>query len=226
MKTTIELRRDFDRIARASEEARSSLDAYERFLLQHAPPQMQEALEVGCGTGAFTRALAQRAARVVAIDLSPAMIDLARRRSTDLSNIDYVVADATSMALPERTFDCVASIATLHHLELGAMLARLAAALRPGGMLLVLDLVDPMVLAELPMNALAWIATRLRRRRPSSVELQHAWKAHGSGEVYPRYPDVRRLAAKLLPGARLRRHLFWRYSLVWRRPHPGQRPVP
>jgi len=47
---------------------------------------------------------------VLAIDLSPEMVDVARRRSRDLSNIEYVVADATAVDLPRASFDCVASL--------------------------------------------------------------------------------------------------------------------
>jgi hypothetical protein len=34
--------------------------------------------------------------------------------------------------------------------------------------------------------------------------------------------EIRRVADEVLPGAIVRRHLFWRYSLVWRKPMPGE----
>ena len=65
------------------------------------------------------------------MDLSPSMIDAAR--SKDHPNIEYLIADAASWEFPSERFDCVASIATLHHLPLGSMLAKMRDALKPGG---------------------------------------------------------------------------------------------
>ena len=44
---------------------------------------------------------------------------------------------------PPDTFDCIATIATLHHVPTRAVLLKLKNALRPGGVLLVLDLYEP-----------------------------------------------------------------------------------
>jgi ubiquinone/menaquinone biosynthesis C-methylase UbiE len=88
-----------------------------------------EALEVECGTGEFARLLAERCERVLAVDLSPRMIEEARARAKDHPNVEYLLADASSWAFPRERFDCVASIATLHHLPLGPMLAKMRDAL-------------------------------------------------------------------------------------------------
>ena len=212
------VRADFDRIARLSRDAPEALGPYERWLLDQAPARMGDALEVGCGTGEFTRELARRARRVVAMDLAPGMIEVARERSLRVPNIEYVVADATAADLPEAGFDCLASVATLHHMPLQLMLGRLKRTLRPGGVLLVLDLDDSTGWRNLPRNALAWVTRRGSRRPPPSRELARAWADHGRAETYPRFADVRSLAADLLPGARVTRHLQWRYSIVWTKP--------
>jgi ubiquinone/menaquinone biosynthesis C-methylase UbiE len=218
MKPAPDIRADFDRIARLSPEDDGETDPYLRHLLRHAPDTMTEALEVGCGTGAFTRQLARRAERVVAVDLSPAMIEVAQQRSASFSNIEYLVADATTMPLPAEAFHCIASIATLHHMPLRPMLARLIAALRPGGLLLVMDLSDTSGPLNLPRNALAWFVSRHARRGRGSPELAHAYADHGRGETYARIAEIRAIAAELMPGAAVADHLLWRYSIVWRKP--------
>src|SRR5258707_848080 len=108
--------------------------------MRHELPDFSQALEIGCGTGAFSRRLAQRAQRVTAIDLSSEMIRVARSRSSQLSNLDFEVADLMSRDFPAEHFDCIATIATLHHLPLRAALLKLIDTLRPGGGLLLLDL--------------------------------------------------------------------------------------
>src|SRR5262245_49302004 len=218
-----EVRSDFDRIARLSAGASDLLDPCERWLLARAPARMGESLDVGCGSGAFARELARRSRRVLAIDLSPEMIELARRRSSQLGNVDYRVEDATACDLGDGRFDCIVSIAMLHHVPARPMLLRLRAALAPRGVLLSQDLDDSTGPANLPRNALAWTVRRLRGLPRGSRELADAWRAHGSGETYPRMSEVRDLCAGVLPGALVRRHLTWRYSIVWRRPHGTMR---
>ena len=47
--------------------------------------------------------------------------------------------------------------------------------------------------------------------------MRAAWDAHGATDRYLSVGEVRRAAAEVLPGARVRRLLFWRYALVWRK---------
>mgnify|MGYP000952277805 CR=1 FL=1 len=126
------VRRDFDRIAHLQGEGSWDHNShYHRFLLGRLPRRIGRALEVGCGTGSFARLLAERAEAVLGLDLSPEMIAIARERSARLPNVEFLVADALSWEYPSEEFDCVASIATLHHLPLKPMLERFRAALRP-----------------------------------------------------------------------------------------------
>ena len=69
------VRGDFDRLADLSEEERWDHNAhYHAFLLKQLPERFAGALEVGCGTGAFARSLAERCEHVIALDLSPRMV--------------------------------------------------------------------------------------------------------------------------------------------------------
>jgi ubiquinone/menaquinone biosynthesis C-methylase UbiE len=57
------------------------------------PVQRRSALDIGCGTGEFSRLLSKRFEEVIATDLSPNMIEVAKQRSRQFSNIDFQVAD-------------------------------------------------------------------------------------------------------------------------------------
>ena len=50
------------------------------------------------------------------------------------------------------------------------------------------------------------------------MEDRQAWDEHGRRDRYPTLPVVRRAAAAILPGAEVRGHLLWRYSLIWEKP--------
>jgi len=214
------IRADFDRIAAFPEPGWDHNAHYHDFLLSHLPAQFPAALDVGCGTGAFTRRLAERADRVLGIDLSEGMIEAAGQHPDAAPNVAYEVADVMAREGPEDGFDCVASIATLHHLPLEEFLRRLRALLRPGGTLVVLDLrsgrrpLDVLMGAVAVPVGLALRAVHTGRLR-EAPEVRAAWAAHGAGETYPTIAEVRRACAAVLPGARVRRHLLWRYSIVW-----------
>jgi SAM-dependent methyltransferase len=217
------VREDFDRIALLPDEGWNESSHYHPFLLRQLPPRLDAALEIGCGTGAFARLLAARSQHVLALDLSPQMIAVARQRSQAWGNIEFRLADAMEVELQSDSFDCIASIATFHHLPMDTMLARVLAALRPGGTLILLDLYCSSALSDLLISAIAvpvagtlrlWKTGRLRQ----SATARAAWDQHGLHDSYLKLRDIRSTCAATLPGAIVRRHLLWRYSVVWRKP--------
>lgn len=213
----MDVRSDFDRIARAEEALGPREGPYVRWLAGHLPARIGDALEIGCGTGEMTRLLAARAAHVLALDLSPEMVRVARARSAGFANIDYRVADVSGWEYPRDGFDCVASAGTLHHLPFDETVEAMRDALRLGGWLLVLDVLTRPGLRHLPRNAAAALVSRLGRGG-GSRRLRAAYRDHGRGEAYLRPDELAARFQPLLPGARIREHLLWRYSVVWRRP--------
>jgi ubiquinone/menaquinone biosynthesis C-methylase UbiE len=212
---------DFDRIARLPESGWDHNRHYHAFLLGHLPVHVETACEVGCGTGVFARRLAARARQVLALDLSPEMLRVAQARSHDVPHIRYEQADVMTYDLGAARFDCIASIATLHHLPLETILPKLGAALKPGGVLLVLDLFQSpgVMLSDLVAVPLHLALTLVHHRGiRSTAEAQAAWAAHGEHDSYLPLARIRTAAGQVLPGAVVRKHLLWRYSLVWRKP--------
>jgi ubiquinone/menaquinone biosynthesis C-methylase UbiE len=212
---------DFDQLAAFSTDGWDHNSHYHRFLLRHVPAHCSQALELGCGSGAFARLLANRAQQVLALDLSPQMIRIARKRSTNYTNIDFQRADARVWEFPPESFDCICSIATLHHLPLEETLAKMKRALRANGVLLVLDLYQESFfgaytsLAAIPLNlVLRYLKTG---RFLDPPEVRAAWAEHGRHDTYLTLSQLRQRCQALLPGVKIRKHLFWRYSLIWKK---------
>jgi len=219
---TSAIRSDFDCLARLAHEDWNHNSVYHAFLLRQLPQRIGEALDIGAGVGDFTRLLAARAERVLGLDLSPEMVRVARERSAHLPNVEFTVADVRDWTWPVERFDCVATMTTMHHLPLGETLVRMKTALRPGGVLLVLDLyqeqglLDRLIsLLAVPVSVLLRLLHTGRLREPPAVRA--AWAAHGQHDSYCTLAEIRRVCAEILPGARVRRHLLWRYSIVWRK---------
>ncbi len=99
-----------------------------------------DVLEVGVGTG-LNFPFYPRGVRITGIDLSPAMLAVARERAIDLGrSVDLREGDALSLPFPDRAFDTVVATLVLCAVpDDRAALAELIRVLRPGGRLLLLD---------------------------------------------------------------------------------------
>lgn len=126
-----------------------ALDAYdEAFFTAAAITAGARVLDVGCGTGEATReaARAATAGTAVGVDLSSAMLDVARRRASEvgLANVAFEQADAQIHPFEPASFDLV--IGRTSAMFLGdrvAALTNIAAALRPSGRLVLLTWQGP-----------------------------------------------------------------------------------
>lgn len=220
---TSKIQQDFDRLAEFSNEGWDHNSHYHAFLLKQLPAASNaDALEIGCGTGKFSRLLAQRYRRVLALDLSPRMIEIARERSQAYPNIDFQVADVMNCEFAAGQFGCIASIATLHHLPFEPILSKIKSILKPGGVFLALDLFEAESLADfvivalaVPVNSIFKLVKTGHLDEPK--EVRAAWEEHGRTDVYPTLAQVRRTCEAILPHARVTRHFFWRYSIVWKK---------
>jgi len=216
------VQKDFDKIALIQVDSRSHYEHYQEYLLRQIPSHCENVLEIGCGTGDFSRLLAKRADRIWAVDLSPKMIEVAREKSRNYPNINYSVADALEMEFSPEQFDCIVSIATLHHMPMEKIVLRVKQALKVNGTLLVLDLFQWEGLSDFITSALAFpvkgflnLINSGRLRAPRHV--REAWAEHAKNDTYLTVSQVRKICRDLLPGATVTKHLLWRYSIVWKK---------
>ena len=214
---------DFDRIALLPEEPWDHNAHYHPFLLSQVPDNCDHALDIGCGTGRFSRLLATRAAKVLAIDLSPEMIRVARENSLLSPIIDFVSGDVLEYPLPSNHFDFIATLTTLHHLPLAAVLNTVKQALKAEGTFVCLDLYQRSTVGDLFFDAVSYPSSRALRlikmgRLKPSAETHEAYQHHGETDSYLTLHQVAETCKQVIPGAIVRRHLFWRYSICWKKP--------
>jgi ubiquinone/menaquinone biosynthesis C-methylase UbiE len=111
-----------------------------------APGPTDHVLDLACGPGTFTTPLARHAKFVFGLDLTPALLDCARRKAGEecVANIALVCADATAIPFPDASLDVACCGYSFHHMaDPARALAELARVLRPGGRLAVVDLYVP-----------------------------------------------------------------------------------
>lgn len=125
-------------------------------------------LDVGCGTGEGIRYLSRFVKRglLAGLDLSPKMIEVARKKFSDRPGIELKLGDAENIPWPESFFDSAMTTFTLHHCSHpDRTLSDMQRVLKPGGCLFLVDLIFPGPLHRL----LNWI---LRRAEGAEVQVQ------------------------------------------------------
>ncbi|MGE0269146.1 MAG: class I SAM-dependent methyltransferase [Candidatus Omnitrophota bacterium] len=89
-------------------------------------------LELGCGVGYFTEYLAQSGANIIANDISPDLLEVARNRVTS-SNVTFKLENAYELSYRDAEFDAVIGSSVLHHLDIEKALIECHRVLKPGG---------------------------------------------------------------------------------------------
>jgi SAM-dependent methyltransferase len=203
----------FDPIAELYERyAEINDEVYRPFLERALPPQAARGVDLGCGSGRFTGLLASRCEKVLAVDISPREIALARVNRPH-SNVDYTVGSLLDVPA-EPPFDVVLSVNTLFHLfrEYGParVLPHVRSLVAPGGWAVIVDVVSP------GARPLAWHrwwgvqdAVRTLRRRRSLRDAgtvlrlrQHpVWMTHARLNQPLRRAEFHERYGALFPGA-------------------------
>lgn len=141
--------------------ARHDFESTRRALLRALAPQAGDRiLEVGCGPGTWTEVIAGRCREVVALDLSPAMLALARE-AVSAENVRYEQADFLAWDAPQAAFERAFSVRAFEHMaDKAAALQRFYELLRPGGRLVIITKTVPSI-----WNGRVRILRALRRLR-------------------------------------------------------------
>jgi demethylmenaquinone methyltransferase/2-methoxy-6-polyprenyl-1,4-benzoquinol methylase len=166
-----------------------------------APKGCRLALDMATGTGELAFLLAARAERVMAVDISPQMLSIARakaRSQTGAGRIQFILADGLRLPFPADSFDCVATGFALRNVaDLGLALAEMHRVVRPGGRVVCLELtrspfrplaaLHALYLAKLIPALGHWLAGEAGAYRFLSTSL--SW-----------FPDARQLAKAMQNG--------------------------
>jgi 2-polyprenyl-3-methyl-5-hydroxy-6-metoxy-1,4-benzoquinol methylase len=104
------------------------------------------ALELGCGTGLFTQMFAATGAQITAIDISPELVEAAKKLNP---NVKFIVGRFEDLPSAPQ-YDAIIGSSVLHHLELDEALKKSYQLLKPGGVMAFAEpnLLNPQVAAE------------------------------------------------------------------------------
>ena len=184
---------------------------YHPRVLGTVPPGCRRSLGVGCGEGLLARELRQVVPFVTGIDRDAASIELARRLDED---IEFILGDFMTHPFEPATFDHIASIAVLHHLDTAGGVGADAQPARAGRH------AGDRRAGPQPLPRRPAVRDRRGRRPPGPPAEQAVLGGIGPEALAPpeTFAETRRLAERVLPGVRYRRLLLFRYALLWIKP--------
>lgn len=197
-------------------------NCYFNNLLRFLPKHVGICLDIGCGKGELTALLARRAERITGIDLAENMIACAQKENSR-PNITYLCANILETDFADESLDVIITTATAHHLPFEWLLDFAVQKLKQNGMLLILDLAEAETLSDKLLWGFAVIPNiwmnliKNGRLRAEDAHSAAVWKRHGEHDTYLTVREIKRLTAKHLPRARIKRKLFWRYMLIWQK---------
>jgi SAM-dependent methyltransferase len=196
------------------------------WILRNLPARRRAAVDVGCGTGMLAGKLAPHFARVTAIDADAGMAAAASAHLAQNPGmiIRHCGFEQFAAAADAGEADLITMVAVLHHLCLDDTLARIPRLVAPGGRLLVVGLARASSLPDLAVDLISAAANPVmglikhpRAARPGERP------AAGQPVMPVRDPtatlaQICAAARAHLPGAVVRRRLFFRYTLRWDKP--------
>jgi 2-polyprenyl-3-methyl-5-hydroxy-6-metoxy-1,4-benzoquinol methylase len=185
--------------------------AYHPWLVGIACEHRGDVLDVGCGDGLLAQRLAPVSRSVTGIDPDPAAIGRAADRLASVRHVTVSRGDFRDYQPGAHRFDLITFVASLHHMDLRASLVKARGLLTPTGEIAVVG-----CSANKTVRDWFWSAMCVPGARIGSW-LHSETRDIGVVVRDPRegLDDIRTLVGEVLPGASVRRALYYRYLLRW-----------
>ncbi|MDD5570261.1 MAG: class I SAM-dependent methyltransferase [Bacteroidales bacterium] len=129
-----------------------------KMLTKHIRPE-GKVLELGCGTGYFTREIIKTGASVTAIDISPDLLAVAKKNINN-PDISFCEENAYQMTFPDGYFDFVIGSSVLHHLDIEKAISEIYRVLKPNGSIAFTEpnMMNPQIVLQ---KNISWLKRKL-----------------------------------------------------------------
>ena len=181
--------------------------------IKNATIECNDILDVGCGDGSLVHYLDDGKKMLVGIDAEEKCINRALSES-DSHNIQFICG-RFELHNFEKKFDAVIFVASLHHMDMTVALNKAKSILKPDGMILIVGIAKPSNFFDWMVEALRVIPCKIA----SKIKHERTTEENNVPVSYhfPKMNEVRATANILLPLARLKYGLFFRYLLLWKK---------
>lgn len=164
-----------------------------RWLNEHLPDGKLDMLDIGCGNGALLNALNDRLTSGTGVDESAGIIERARLKNSEISNLKFEIIDGPVLPFPDDSFDLVTSLMSFRYLDWDPLLAEIKRVTKPGGKCLIIDMVTvPVAVSEYPRLLKDKIRTVLdQKKNPAFNAALQKLVAHPDWKKMVEYNPIR-----------------------------------
>ena len=142
-----------------------------KWLNEHLPPDKFDMLDIGCGNGALLNALAERVSSGTGVDESTGIIERARIKNSQISNLKFEMILRPVLPFPDNSFDVVTSLMSFRYLDWDPLLAEIKRVVKPGGKFLIVDMVTvPVAIVEYPRLLKDKLRTKLDQKKNAAFD--------------------------------------------------------
>jgi len=189
--------------------------AYHPELLASVPTSVSHVLDVGCGDGLLLQKLSARTNQVTGIDPDVSAVAQAKARFSERAGVHIILGDfLNSPELDIQRFELITCVATLHHLPLFAGLERMRSLLTPGGQLRIVGIAANSTVIDWIISVVLLVPIRLM----SKIHHESGYSDMTTARPSETFTEIREAAAATLPGSRVRRRFYYRYTIAWTKP--------
>ncbi len=122
-----------------------------KWLNAHLAEGKIDILDIGCGNGALLNALSDRIGSGVGVDESASILERARLKNSEISNLRFEIIKGPALPFPDNSFDLVISLMSFRYLDWDPLLHEIKRVTRAGGKFLIVDMVTvPVATREYP----------------------------------------------------------------------------
>ncbi len=180
----------------------ANADALQMIVDAASPERDDTVLDVACGGGLVARAFAPHVAHATGIDVTPAMLDQARKAATEsrLTNTSWDQGDVTTLPYADGSFTIVATRFSFHHfVEPLVVLREMVRVCAPGGRIVVADSCPSEDKAKAAaFNRLELLRDPSHTRALPLSEMKSVFGAAGLGEPSVQFSELRDMVSNLL----------------------------
>ncbi len=186
--------------------------AYHNWILDQISPG-DRVIDVGCGDGLLLQKLAARCAEAIGIEPHGPSAEAARLRLAGMTNAEVLNTSFEDYGGTEA--DAVIFAASIHHMYMAAALEKAASLLAPGGRIIIVGCARPEGAGNMLIEALRVIPAKIG----SIIHGEKNGGEIGVPTAQPPLPlkNIRSIAQKYCPGAKIRRGLYYRYLLLYKK---------
>lgn len=164
------LDRSYDQVSELYEDTFEDLtvrrDEWKWLISQIDFSKQPKLLDIGCGNGAFLRQISSQLTEGCGADASAGMLKMAKTKSDEknISNLQFVQISGPQLPFADNSFDYVISVLSFRYLDWDPMIHEILRVLKPGGRILILDMVAaPVKFYEWPQLLYSKIRHYLQR---------------------------------------------------------------